>query len=118
MIELSGMIIEVKASDIREAKRISREYRERKITSYYRADSCPLAIALKRTFPDYRFALIIPYMNVSRESFIPHDCKVNECGSNYHRYLRKLVQLSEEAKQFAYEADKKKDRIKPRSVRL
>ena len=114
MIELSGMVIEIKASDIRESKRIEQEFKERKTTTYCRAESCPLAIALKRTFPEYRFAVVLPYMNVSRGTFSPHDCSVDKCSPHH----RELVQLSEEARQFAYEADKRKGRIKAQTVRL
>ena len=114
MIELSGMVIEVKTSDIREAKRIRQEFDDRKETSYSRAESCPLAIALKRTFPNYRFSVVMPYIDVTRAIFSPHDCAVKKCSPDH----RGVVTLSEEAKKFAYDADKKKDRIKARSVKL
>lgn len=106
MIELSGMVIEVKASDIREAKRIRKEFDERKATSYARGESCPLAIALRRVFPNYSFFIPGLWIGISWAK-----------DGRPHKYMGSFS-LSPAVQKFINHTDKVKDQIRARTIQL
>lgn len=98
-----GLEVQVKYVDIRAAKDARRKFDARVSTTYGRAESCPLAFALKRIFPGWQFSVRPTFIVYNREGAI---------------YDRSLHPLPDSVCEFILVADENKDRIRPRTVTL
>ncbi len=93
------MKIKITLADIRKAKEERRKFADMETWSYSRSETCPLAFALKRLYPGHRVCV-----SVLRVYF----GTTGERGSY----------LSKDALAFIHEADRKKDKIRPREVEI
>ena len=90
------MKIKITLEDIRNAKEETRKWVAKEVWHYCRAETCPLAFALKRLFPGKRI-----YVSTYRVYF----------GRQHIKFTKSIAA-------FIKETDKKKDRIRPRELEI
>lgn len=91
------MKIKITIEDIRKAKEETRKFKEKEIWHYSRAETCPLAFALRRVYAQ----LVV--------RVLPHRIFIGE----------RFIDLSPgEVMDFIVETDRKKDRIRPRELEI
>ena len=91
------MKIKITLADIRKAKEERRKFADMETWSYSRSETCPLAFALKRLYPGH---------------------KVVVSGIRVYIGTPQGTYLSQDALSFITEADRKKDKIRPREVEI
>jgi len=91
------MLIEITQEDINKAKETRKQFDDRKTWYYCRAETCPLAFALKRVFPASRIAVMPWGIYVDRKEIFRHN---------------------DITKSFIENTDKKKDRIRPQKLEV
>lgn len=91
------MIVKITQADINKAKEARRKFDERETWFYCRGETCPLAIALKRIISAGRIFV---------------------SGVTIYNDNKKLCDVTGEVKSFIEEADKKKDKIRPRELEI
>lgn len=90
------MIIKITQEDINKAKKAREKFHKHETWTYCRAESCPLAFALKRVFPAVRIWV--------------SSCRISFNG--------KFIDLTLPIVNFIAETDKKQDRIRPRKLEI
>jgi len=91
------MIVKITQADINKSKETRRKFDERETWGYCRGGTCPLAVALKRILSAGRIFV---------------------SGVAIYNDSKKLCDSTDEVKAFIHEADKKKDRIRPRELEV
>lgn len=97
------MIIEITREDINKAKEAAQKFYALEVTTYARAETCPLAFALCRHFPGWKFWVGAVWISAKREGA---------------KEVAKLKALPTETMKFIELTDKRKDRIAPKSVEV
>ena len=91
------MIVKITQADINKAKRVREKFKKRETFCYCRADSCPLAFALKRLFSESRVYVMPWGIYIGRVELCRNDDTV---------------------KSFIENTDRKKDKIRPQNLEV
>lgn len=103
-------VITITKADIEAAKKVRKDFDDRKTWCYSRASSCPVAQALRRTYPLLQDVVIMSWGGWWGECVGKEPC--SRVNTVFHQ------NFSDEARAFIALADKKKDRVRPRTLRL